>query len=58
MPRGNFLTFRTKEAGAIYQRLHEQNVIVDHRGDRLRIGFGIYQDSEDVERLAKAFSAL
>lgn len=58
MPRGNFLTFRTDEAGAIYHGLHDQNVIVDHRGDRLRIGFGIYQDPDDVERLAKAFSAL
>ena len=56
--RGNFLTFRTDRAGAMYQGLHDQNVIVDHRGDRLRIGFGIYQDPEDVERLAKAFSAL
>jgi kynureninase len=58
MPRGNFLTFRTERAEKIYQSLHEQNVIVDHRADRLRIGFGIYQDSEDVERLAKAISAL
>jgi len=57
-PRGNFLTFRTDQAETIYQGLHNQNVIVDHRGDRLRIGFGIYQDPDDVERLAKAFSAL
>ncbi len=56
--RGNFLTFRTDQAEAIYHGLHDQNVIVDHRGDRLRIGFGIYQDPDDVERLAKAFSAL
>jgi selenocysteine lyase/cysteine desulfurase len=26
-------------------------VITDHRGDRLRIGFGIYHDEEDVDRL-------
>ena len=57
-PRGNFLTFRTDRAKAIYQGLHDQNVIVDHRDDRLRIGFGIYQDRDDVERLAKAVSAL
>jgi len=57
-PRGNFLTFRTPQAEALYNGLHDQNVIVDHRGDRLRVGFGIYHDPEDVERLAKAFSVL
>ena len=56
--RGNFLTFRTDQAADLYRRLHDQNVIVDHRGDRLRVGFGIYHDPEDVERLAKAFAAL
>lgn len=50
--RGNFLTYRTARAGDIYRRLHERDVITDYRGDRLRIGFGIYQDSDDVERLA------
>jgi len=57
-PRGNVLTFRTDEAGTIYHKLHDQNVIVDYRGDRLRIGFGIYHDPADVERLVKAFSAI
>jgi len=52
--RGNFLTFRSPEAESIYRRLHERRVIVDHRGDRLRIGFGIYHDAEDVERLSSA----
>ncbi|HSJ83314.1 MAG TPA: aminotransferase class V-fold PLP-dependent enzyme [Acidimicrobiia bacterium] len=49
--RGNFLTFRTEAAGEIYRSLHDRNVITDHRGDRLRIGFGIYHDEEDVDRL-------
>jgi kynureninase len=53
-PRGNFLTFRTAEAESIDRRLHDRGVIVDHRGDRLRIGFGIYHDTDDVERLASA----
>ncbi len=57
MARGNFLTFRTDRAEAVYQGLHDQNVIVDRRGDRLRIGFGIYQDLDDVDRLARALSA-
>ena len=56
--RGNFLTFRTQKAPSFYRELHDRKVIVDHRGDRLRIGFGIYQDGDDVARLARAFSAL
>jgi kynureninase len=54
--RGNFLTYRTEQAGGIYGMLHDRKVITDYRGDRLRIGFGIYQDSEDVERLADVLS--
>ncbi len=51
---GHFLTFRREDAGAISKRLAARNVIVDHRGDRLRIGFGLYQDAADVEALAAA----
>jgi selenocysteine lyase/cysteine desulfurase len=50
--RGNFLTFRTA-AGEIYRLLLEAKVITDHRGDRLRFGFGIYHDEEDVDRLVR-----
>ncbi len=49
--RGNFLTFRTPRAGEIYAALHGRGVITDYRGDRFRIGFGIYQDEADVDRL-------
>jgi kynureninase len=56
--RGNFLTFRTGLAASLFQQLHDRKVSVDHRGDRLRIGFGIYQDRDDVERLSAALSAL
>jgi selenocysteine lyase/cysteine desulfurase len=52
--RGNFLTFRTEDAGDIYHALHDLGVVTDHRGDRLRIGFGIYQDEDDVDRLVEA----
>ena len=44
-------TTGSMKAGAIYARLHEAGVITDHRGDRLRFGFGLYQDEADVERL-------
>jgi selenocysteine lyase/cysteine desulfurase len=49
--RGNFLTFRTPSAARIVRALRDAGVITDHRGDRLRIGFGIYHDREDVRRL-------
>ncbi len=48
---GHFLTFRQKNAGEIADRLAVRNVIVDHRGDRLRFGFGAYHDAADVEAL-------
>jgi selenocysteine lyase/cysteine desulfurase len=49
--RGNFLTFRSPQAAGQYRLLRERSVVTDFRGDRLRIGFGIYHDPEDVERL-------
>lgn len=49
--RGNFLVFRTSDAKNLYRRLHERKVITDYRRDRLRFGFGIYQDEDDVARL-------
>ncbi len=49
--RGNFLTFRSPEAGDHYRALHAMGVVTDYRADRLRLGFGIYQDPEDVDRL-------
>ena len=33
-------------------------MIVDHRDDRLRIGFGVYHDEGDVERLCAELGAL
>jgi selenocysteine lyase/cysteine desulfurase len=49
--RGNFLTFRSDRAPDLYRRLHERRVITDYRGDRLRIGFGIYHEESDVDLL-------
>ena len=50
--RGNFLTFVTQRAGDVFAALADRNVVVDYRRDRLRIGFGIYHDEADVDRLA------
>ncbi len=55
--RGRFLTFRTPNAGVITAALAAQNIIVDYRGDRLRIGFGIYHNTEDAVRLARALTS-
>jgi selenocysteine lyase/cysteine desulfurase len=52
--RGNFLTFRTEDAGDLHRRLLAAGIVTDHRGDRLRFGFGIYHDDEDIDRLMDA----
>lgn len=49
--RGNFLTFETPNAGEVYRNLHGHGVITDYRYDRLRVGFGVYHDASDVDRL-------
>jgi len=46
-----FLAFRSPHAQRWYAALKAQNCITDVRGDVLRIGFGIYQDGGDVDRL-------
>jgi selenocysteine lyase/cysteine desulfurase len=57
MDRGSFLTFRTSDASEIHDQLRQRHVITDLRGDRLRIGFGIYHDPEDVDRLIAELSS-
>lgn len=54
--RGRFLCFRTERAAAITEALAGRNIIVDHRGDRLRVGFGIYHEEDDALRLAASFA--
>lgn len=49
--RGHFLAFEVAGAAAVCASLHERGVVTDSRGDVLRIGFGIYHDEADVERL-------
>ncbi len=60
--RGNFLTFRTDRAGELDTALDRAGVLVDHRGDRLRFGFGLYHRPADldvlIERLGAAAGAL
>lgn len=56
--RGHFLTFRLAEARDLYERLHARGVITDYRGDRWRVGLGMYHDEDDVDRLAKEIHAV
>lgn len=56
--RGNFLTFRREDAGAMHDSLVDANIITDYRADRLRFGFGIYQDESDVDQLFERMAGL
>ena len=56
--RGNFITYRTPDAKGIYERLHASNVITDYRRDRVRFGFGVYHDEDDVDALVKAVGSV
>ena len=49
--RGNFLTFEHPDAAEWQARLKQKNIVVDVRGTRLRVGFGLYHNAGDVERL-------
>jgi kynureninase len=55
--RGNFLAFRLDDAAELDARLRERKVITDHRGDRWRVGFGIYHDPEDIDELCTRLTA-
>jgi len=57
--RGQFLTFELGAAAEIHQRLLEADIVTDVRGDRLRFGFAIYHDADDIDRgLARMRTAL
>jgi selenocysteine lyase/cysteine desulfurase len=51
-PHARFLAFRSTEAQRWYEALKARNCITDVRGDVLRIGFALYHDEADVDRLA------
>jgi kynureninase len=47
--RGQFLTFRSEQAPRVEARFAAADIVTDVRGDRLRIGFGLYHDEGDVD---------
>jgi selenocysteine lyase/cysteine desulfurase len=57
-PHARFLAFRSPDAQRWYSELKARNCITDVRGDVLRIGFAIYHDAADVERLSTLLTEL
>lgn len=57
-PHARFLAFRSPSAERWHKELKAKNCITDVRGDVLRIGFGIYQDEDDVDRLVGLLGGL
>jgi kynureninase len=55
--RGSFLTFRRSDITDLHARLTEAGIVTDVRGDRLRIGFGLYHAAEDAPRAAERVAA-
>lgn len=55
--RGNFVTFAFEGAGQVREALGRHGVLVDHRGDRLRFGFGIHHEVSDLDTLADRLAA-
>ncbi len=57
-PRGNFLTFRGAGADAVRLQLLDAGVVTDVRGDRLRIGIGLYHERADIAALLRRIDTL
>lgn len=53
-----FLALRTPRAQRWQAELEADDVITDVRGEVLRIGFGLYQDARDLDRLVEALAEL
>jgi selenocysteine lyase/cysteine desulfurase len=51
-PHARFLAFQGPAAPEAQRRLADRNIITDVRGDVLRVGFGLYHDEADIDRLA------
>ncbi len=57
---GHFYSFDLppEQARQLQQQLCDRGVIVDRRGCRLRIGFGLYQTSDDVDALFRILKTI
>lgn len=50
---GHFFTFEIQDAKTFHEWLLTKYIYTDYRGNRIRFGFGIYQDEKGVERLLR-----
>jgi selenocysteine lyase/cysteine desulfurase len=57
-PHARFLAFRGADAQQWYADLKARDCFTDVRGDVLRVGFGLYQDGADVERILRLLSQI
>jgi kynureninase len=57
-PHARFLALRSPRAASWQRQLLDRQCVTDVRGDVLRIGFGLYQDSDDVAALARLAAEL
>lgn len=57
-PKPRYLSLRHPRALQWASELLIENVVVDARGDVLRIGFGLYQDESDVDALCAKLARL
>ncbi|MBW3605208.1 MAG: aminotransferase class V-fold PLP-dependent enzyme [Actinobacteria bacterium] len=48
---GHLLAFDVPHAAEVTAALARRNVVADHRGSRVRIGFGVYHEDRDLDRL-------
>lgn len=55
--RGHFLTFRLPDAERLHEHLASAGIVTDRRGDRLRIGLGLYHNEDDARQLARRLGA-
>ena len=57
-PHARFLAFRSPNAQRWHSELMGANCITDVRGEVLRIGFAVYHDDDDVDRLLELIARL
>lgn len=56
--QAHFLTFVTPQAAVWYNILLKNNIVSDVRGDRLRLGFGLYHNQQDIAKLLEKLANL
>ena len=53
----NFLVYATPEAAAMHRRRDHAGIVTDRRGDRLRLGLGLYHAEAEIPEIASRIAA-